>query len=175
MIWPIVLMAVLSLNSATAAEAYKCKGKNGETIFSDQPCAKNAELIELKEPQTYAIPAPPVTATPAAPSSADKKEKITYTEFVFSAPKPGAIYDDGSGNVRAALLIKPRLDYAHKVQFFLNNAALADPERRAEWSFNNLERGDYELRAELVDQNGKVIQSASTHFAVVKHLPKKKS
>lgn len=169
--WQLLLFCLLTAINVQAAEAYKCKGKNGETIFSDQPCAKNAETIELKEPQTFSAPLP-TTATTPAPNEKNK-EKVVYTEFSFLSPTSGQIFDDGTGNVRAALSIKPRLSTGHTVQFFLNNTVQGEPARRSEWSFSNLDRGDYQLRAELLDERGRVLQSASGNFAVVKHLPKK--
>jgi hypothetical protein len=66
------------------------------------------------------------------------------------------------------------LNVGHNVQFFLNGTALGDPARRSEWSFTNLDRGEYQLRAELVDERGRLLQSADTTFSVIKHLPKKK-
>lgn len=47
-------IAVLSvmpciLESAVAANVYKCKDENGQLIFSDKECSENPEILNLKE------------------------------------------------------------------------------------------------------------------------------
>ncbi len=177
MIWPIVLMAVLSLNSATAAEAYKCKGKNGETIFSDQPCAKNAELIELKEPQTFS--AQPANTEfggsdnqSAKPQSIPKE--IKYRDVRLVSPIQGEVFEGDDAVVTIQLASTPALDENHRAQLQLNGVKHGEATRQSQWALRGLERGDYVARIAILDKKGRELASASASFVIVKHLAKKK-
>ncbi|MBQ0799592.1 MAG: DUF4124 domain-containing protein [Porticoccaceae bacterium] len=45
----LVVSALLMVFPAMAmAEIYKCSGKNGRTSFSDKPCGKNSQVVEVE-------------------------------------------------------------------------------------------------------------------------------
>jgi len=45
----LIAILLLVISPATAQEIYKCTDENGRPQFSDQPCAEDAEVVELEE------------------------------------------------------------------------------------------------------------------------------
>lgn len=43
--------ALLLAASSASAQIYKCTDANGQPVFSDRPCASNAEVVEIDVPE----------------------------------------------------------------------------------------------------------------------------
>lgn len=50
-------LLLLLLPASAAAQVYKCKGKSGETVYSEHPCDARAEPMKLRE-SAVSAPAP---------------------------------------------------------------------------------------------------------------------
>lgn len=62
----LLMLLLLLLPASAFAQVYKCKGKSGETMYSEHPCDARAEPMKLRE---HAVPTPvaaPATSEPAA-------------------------------------------------------------------------------------------------------------
>lgn len=79
------LLAAGLLHSASAGAAekvYKCRGPSGAAIFSDTPCGKDAEEVEMavqpspSAPPPQAVPAPAVAVDEGKPGAADPSPAI---------------------------------------------------------------------------------------------------
>lgn len=57
----VLTLLLLLLPASAAAQVYKCKGKSGETMYSEHPCDARAEPMRLRESAAPA-PAPPQPA-----------------------------------------------------------------------------------------------------------------
>jgi len=66
-----LLLAILltGLAPAAYADAYRCQGNNGQTVFSDEPCGDGAERIELEAAPTTETINPP--SDPGQPPQGD--------------------------------------------------------------------------------------------------------
>lgn len=53
----VLTLLLLLLPASAAAQVYKCKGKSGETVYSEHPCDARAEPMKLRESPVSA-PAP---------------------------------------------------------------------------------------------------------------------
>src|SRR5690606_33297720 len=65
---PILAFAMLMLlPGLAAAQVYKCKGKSGETVYSEFPCDASAQPMKLRDDPVAAAAAPVAdgTGTPA--------------------------------------------------------------------------------------------------------------
>lgn len=58
----VLTLLLLLLPASAAAQVYKCKGKSGETAYSEHPCHANAQPMRLREPP----PAPPPSGNDAS-------------------------------------------------------------------------------------------------------------
>ncbi len=79
----VLLMLLLLLPAAASAQVYKCKGKSGETAYSEHPCDAGAQPMKLRE-ERPATPPPPME--PAVQESSPLRESDT-------APAPAAELD----------------------------------------------------------------------------------
>ncbi|KRG64878.1 hypothetical protein ABB26_05870 [Stenotrophomonas humi] len=59
-----LIVLLLLLPASAFAQVYKCKGKSGETMYSENPCDARAEPMKLRE---HSVPTPVVA--PAASTS----------------------------------------------------------------------------------------------------------
>ncbi|MEG1678881.1 MAG: DUF4124 domain-containing protein, partial [Stenotrophomonas sp.] len=53
----VLTVLLLLLPASAAAQVYKCKGKSGETMYSEHPCDARAEPMKLRE-SAVSAPAP---------------------------------------------------------------------------------------------------------------------
>ena len=156
LLWLSLLLLPLS---GHAAEAYKCKGPKGETIFSDTPCG-DGKAIELKEVPTYEqAPIPDLPPLPSKKKSADQGYQL-----MFAKPEPDAVLRDNLGRVEVALNLKPGLGPDDFVLLKLDGEPVGEKGRKTTWSLEGVERGMHTLTAEILSQDGKVLTSASTSF-----------
>lgn len=65
------LLLLLLLPASAAAQVYKCKGKSGETMYSEHPCDARAEPMKLRDSSPSAQPASPAVSTEAAGTSTE--------------------------------------------------------------------------------------------------------
>ncbi len=83
---PAILFILLLLLPATAAAAdvYKCKGRSGETMYSEHPCDARAEPMKLRDTR----PSEPFTA---AATAAAENSQARNTETPTSADNSGEL------------------------------------------------------------------------------------
>ncbi|MQP75598.1 DUF4124 domain-containing protein [Stenotrophomonas sp. MYb238] len=79
----VLLILLLLLPAAASAQVYKCKGKSGETAYSEHPCDAGAQPMKLRE-ERPATPPPPME--PAIQETSPLRESDT-------APAPAAELD----------------------------------------------------------------------------------
>lgn len=159
----LLLSAYVSLSGAVlAGEAFKCKGKNGETIFSDQPC-KNAEIIQLHETQTYA----PTPVSPPSNDPATKTKKPAKLSILVTSPANDSVIFDNEGNVSISVSVSPALPPGHKLLVTMNGSPLGPPSSQSSFSLQNVDRGEYSVSASVLDEKGKVLEtSPASHFTL---------
>jgi len=65
----LLTLLLLLLPATAAAQVYKCKGKSGETMYSERPCDARAEPMKLRDTTPPGGPAPvPVPVVSSAPA-----------------------------------------------------------------------------------------------------------
>ena len=79
---PILLSSLLILlPGLAAAQVYKCKGKSGESLYSEHPCDANAQPMKLRE-DTPAASSPPAATdgSDSMPAADEANEAATATD-----------------------------------------------------------------------------------------------
>lgn len=70
----VLALLLLMLPATAAAQVYKCKGKSGETMYSEHPCDAKAEPMKLREqPVSSSPPAAGIAASPPAATLPDSQ------------------------------------------------------------------------------------------------------
>ncbi|WP_241772681.1 DUF4124 domain-containing protein [Stenotrophomonas pictorum] len=109
----VLTLLLLLLPASAAAQVYKCKGKSGETAYSESPCDARAQPMKLRDepPAAPSGPAPTTEAaatgevqpaTPASTTSATEQEAARAAERSCIANVTASIY--GPSNDRVSVL-----------------------------------------------------------------------
>ncbi|WP_189471204.1 DUF4124 domain-containing protein [Litchfieldella qijiaojingensis] len=150
--------------AASATPIYRGTDAQGNVIFTDRPLP-GAERVEL----------PPVTVVPSRklqlsePSREADRDRMRreetaplppfmpYTTFRITSPGDGETLPTGyAGNVRVELNIEPELRRDNRVRLLVDDRVSQTARHTSTFMLTNLERGEHELRAELLDTNGEV-------------------
>lgn len=103
----VLTLLLLSLPASAAAQVYKCKGKSGETVYSEHPCDARAEPMKLRESPVSA-PAPQQMTIEGegepAPAPADSRELAEAREAERSCISTATASIYGSSNDRVGTL-----------------------------------------------------------------------
>ena len=103
----VLLMLLLLLPAAASAQVYKCKGKSGETAYSEHPCDAGAQPMKLREERPATPPPPmesavqetsPLRESDTAPAPAAELDRTAERECIANAT--ASIY--GPSNDRVA-------------------------------------------------------------------------
>lgn len=146
-----------SFNAST--QIYKSIDKHGNAVFTDKPATtRPSEPVTLK-PIT-SLPAPANNPSPgfSVPESAEQ-DKTGYSVFSISNPANNVTVRD-NGNFTITISIQPNLIRGHRVRFFIDDQAVAGPQRALSHKVENMNRGTHQIRVEVVSHSGKVIQAA---------------
>ena len=106
------LLLLLLLPAGANAQVYKCKGKSGETMYSEHPCDARAEPMKLRESpvpapapsQQMAIEGEHQGENEAAPAPADSRELAEAREAERSCISTATASIYGSSNDRVGTL-----------------------------------------------------------------------
>jgi hypothetical protein len=156
-----ILMCAVAL-TAGAAEIWRWRDANGVVHYSDQP-RPGAERISV------VTAAPGSVAPTAAPDegAADRPEgssgesgdrppqSPTYTSCTVTAPAHDETFH-GVQAVGVSLSVEPELQQGHRIQLFVNGAALPDwPATATYYTLPDVVRGSHTLSVRIVDARGR--------------------
>lgn len=141
------------------AEIYKSTDADGNVSFSDAPSATTeSEPVEIQTPNTIAP-----TSAPALTPQGEIKPDFRYTSLSISPANDSTIRSN-NGNFSVTLTLTPALKTGHSLHFYFDGKKQAGS--GTSYQFNNVDRGAHNLRAEVVDGDGKVLiqQSSTVHL-----------
>ena len=113
------------LPGLAAAQVYKCKGKSGESVYSEFPCDASAQPMKLREDPVTAMPPPETAGTGAtAPHEGDAPVAAT-TDTATGEAERGAEHECVAN--ATASIYGPSNDRvaAHQQQMAMLNEQLA--------------------------------------------------
>ena len=156
---PLVL-ALLFMAFSAGAEIYKTTDKHGNVVFTDKPPSSGPrEEVKLEAPTEIPSSAPPRAISWSASQS--YQAKIIYDQFEISTPENDSTVRN-SGDFQITLSVRPKLARGHKVRFWINGKAVTKPQRGLRHSVTNMDRGTHQLKAELLNRAGNVLESATS-------------
>lgn len=167
-----LLAAVLVLCSPLVASQtgiYKSRDAQGNVIFSDQ-AGDASQPVTLPPTNTMQGVTPaPAPAQPAAPSAA------AYDTLTIASPTDGQSVFSAAGSLDVSIRISPALHAEHTLQVLLDGAP-AGFAQDGTLTLEGLSRGSHSLQAQVLDADGRVVQSSSTisvqlQRTVIRQLP----
>jgi hypothetical protein len=165
--WPIsssmrrglFLLACL-LPLPTLGEIYKWQDADGRWHYSDTPHS-GAVQLDLPPVQTYEPPPlqQQVQALPR-PQPQDQEPVLRYARATIVSPAPDATIRSATGELGVVLLLEPSLRRGHRVRLLLDGQPAAEPVAATAFTLVNVDRGEHQLTAEVLDADGRVITRA---------------
>lgn len=170
---PIVIgTLLLSLASPALGQAiYKSVDDEGNVSYSDQPPegarSEDAETL----PPVNSLPEQRPnnrTANQRRGSGQEDRETIEYS-LSLATPAPEASVPPGQRDLPIVLNASPGLAAGHAFAFYMDGELMAETESN-EYVVEEIFRGAHQIRAEIVDENGEVLQETET-ITIYVHRP----
>lgn len=159
----LLLLACIPLRAETI---YKWVDSDGVVHYSDVP-RDGADKLVLGPVQTFTPPPQQPAAradVTADADAADGEESgfAAYEAIEITSPSQEEIIWNTGGQVTVATRLQPGLQAGHQIRLFMDGEQLADlPPRSANVQLSEVLRGEHQLWAEVVDENGQVLISSS--------------
>lgn len=151
--WMIGGVALLLALPALAAPVYRHVDANGNVVYSDEP--GQGSRIDLK-PITVVDPAE-VESRSRPAESTTSPSAVDYDRFAITSPSNGETLPTGQGgNVQVQLAIEPELQPGDRVQLRVDGEVSQSPMHTSVFALSQLERGEHQIQAELLDAQGRV-------------------
>lgn len=128
--------------------------KNNVPVFSDTP-SPGATQITLQEANRMAA------VTPALLPKLQAEAVVSYQVRVVQPAEQDTVRDN-NGTVYVQGQVRPVFAQGLRVQLWLDGQLAGGPASNANFVLHNVERGERNIRIELLDQNGAVIATSDT-------------
>lgn len=175
-VFRVVCLALMLVNTVSPLHAavFRWVDKEGVTHFSDTPPSDpKINAVEVNNldlsPSSETTPGNPSGNTEPSPSmpiaggtTGSSTQTVTYESLVFLSPTDKETYNDPEGKISIALKVTPSLGEKDAIQVFLDGNALGKPEKATQYNLTNLERGQHELYAAVVNDQGAVLLKSNS-------------
>lgn len=150
---------VLFCCTASYAEVYTWTDSNGVVHFSDRP-ASGAKRVELPAVQSYTSP-PASTLLPTPKlGPTEATQPVGYDSLQIVDPPPNTTFRNVDGNVSVSVNIRPDLHEGDRIQLLLDGTVLGQPQRETAFLLTDLDRGEHQIVAQVVNGQGSVMKSS---------------
>lgn len=148
------LLLTTTSSLASATKIYVWVDENGKVVYSDTP-RPGAEEVQVKEKN--------VISSNINTSILDINPKVIEDKFEVSITQPEAnqTIRDNTGSLLVQGRIKPLFKQGYKIRLLLDNQPYKSPQSFAQFRLSNIDRGEHQIKLELIDDKGKVIASST--------------
>jgi len=161
----ILYFIALMFSLPVFAEVYKVVDNNGNITYTDQP-QPDAKLVppvnKMPRVQPEPIGKPEPAANPDAEGTQEAQQTPAfagYTQAYILSPAHDQIIPNQQRNVIIQLGLQPQLQPGHRVQFLSNGQPLGAPIGATAYQLEDLERGSYQIGAQIRSAEGKILLS----------------
>ncbi|RLA03748.1 MAG: hypothetical protein DRQ45_02260 [Gammaproteobacteria bacterium] len=164
-----IQVLLLMASAAVQAEVYKSINADGEVIYSDQP-GRGAERVQMPALPTYT----PQPVRTLSRSTRPAVQQINYEHFTLSSPANEATVRNNLGTVQITTVLTPALmsSLGHSIQYYLDGVAHGAAIDRTTLTLANVDRGQHQLSASVLDASGNVLISTSETTVFIKRNSK---
>ncbi len=151
----LILLTCLSAQVfATSAKIYVWRNEQGVLVFSDSP-RPGAEEVKITEQNIVSSPSIDTSILDITPQKIEEKYQVEITQ-----PEQNETIRDNTGSVYVTGLVKPVFKQGLKIQLYLDNKKYQKPQPRAIYVLRNIDRGEHQVKMQLINNKGKVIASS---------------
>lgn len=155
-----ILLALLLTLLPARAEVYRWVDDKGVTHYGDKPPKEGIKPVELPPLQTYSPAESAPAPAPATRSESADPALPTQSSIRIVSPANDDTIRDASGGI--SMTVDAALQPGQGLVFFLDGVQqnkVATPS--SAWLFENVERGEHQLGAAIVADNGREILRAA--------------
>ena len=154
----LILLSQAFFAYAGSTKIYVWRNEQGVLVFSDSP-KTGAEEVDIKEPNSIK----PSIDTSIDTSILDIKPKVIDNNYQVEIiqPEHNGTVRDNTGSVYVSGLIKPIFKRGLKIQLYLDDKPYEKAQRHSIFVLRNIDRGEHQIKMELLDDKGKVIATSS--------------
>ncbi|MEE2001943.1 DUF4124 domain-containing protein [Alkalimonas sp. MEB108] len=143
-----LLLLCLPTPVDASGKVYVWRDANGVLVFSDSP-RPGAEEVNLTTRVNLME-----TTEPFRPQ---QQEKSTPISIEITNPEQEATVRDNTGTVHVTGRVLPRFTRGFQVALLVNGSRYGIPQTSTTFVLRDMDRGEYQLQMELLDQSGKQI------------------
>ena len=145
----IIFFLVIPVESKSA-KVYVWRDESGVLVFSDSP-RPGAEVMDVKENENV-IDSVDTSILDIKPKVVAEKYEVAITQ-----PENHATIRDNTGSIYISGLIMPVFKKGYTIQLYLDNKPYEQPQPQAMFILRNVDRGEHQVKMELINDKGKVI------------------
>lgn len=136
------------MQADASGKVYVWRDANGILVFSDSP-KPGAEEVNLSTRINL--------MESTDPFRPQQQAKPNPTTIEITSPEQEATVRDNTGTVYITGLVLPRFIRGFQVALLVNGSRYGAPQASTTFVLRDMDRGEYQLQMELLDQNGKQI------------------
>jgi len=152
-----ILFTLLILSIATpvysgSAKIYVWRNEKGVLVYSDTPRPGAEEVVATKGNVVK-------SSTSIETQTLDIQTQKIKEEYqvVINHPKHNSTIRDNTGSVYISGSIKPIFKRGLKIQLIVDGNPHLTPQTHTMFSLRNMDRGEHQIKMELLNEKGKVI------------------
>lgn len=151
LLFTLLLLSIAAPVYSSSAKIYVWRNEKGVLVYSDTP-RPGAE--EIKPKKGSVVKSPHIET-----QILDIKSKKVAEEYQveINQPRNNSTIRDNTGSVFIRGGIKPIFKRGLKVQLILDNKPHSTPQTHTMFSLRNIDRGEHQIKMELLNEKGKVI------------------
>lgn len=156
----ILLLTLLTLSIVApvyggSAKIYVWRNETGVLVYSDTP-RPGAEEVKTQKGNVIS------SSTKLETQILDIKTKVIKEEYQveINHPRDNSTIRDNTGSVYISGSIKPIFKRGLKIQLLVDEKPHLTPQTHTMFSLRNIDRGEHQLKMELLNEKGKVIASS---------------
>jgi hypothetical protein len=156
------LLGLLLMLPAYAQGVYEWEDEDGQKHFSDMP-REGAKEVDLAPAQTFSAPALAASSATANSGSqgSSAADEVSYNSLEISSPQEAETIWNTGGQITVKVSLTPGLEMGHQIRLYMDGQQLADlPPRSNSVQLSDVPRGEHQLTAEILDENGKPLISS---------------
>ncbi len=171
-----VLSVFIQSTAVAKKNVYKQINADGQVEYSDKITEQSTEVV-MPQIQVNPSPvAPPATESKTSDLTAPASEKNQQEQVSIriSSPIEQQMFISAIREVPVTVIVEPKLTPTQKVKLLVDNAVFGEPQNTDTFVIKEIERGAHELKAMVLDEQGKILAtSAPVTFHQQRQIVKK--
>lgn len=137
---------------------YKQINADGQVEYSDKPGEQSTQVVMPQiQVNSPAMPQASELKAPDTITPEQAKNKQEQMRIRISSPIEQQMFISAIREVPVTILVEPKLSTTQKVKLLVDNKPYGEPQNTDTFVIKEIERGAHELKAMVLDEQGKIL------------------